>query len=90
VAGVCAGLVFVLCILAASPEAHHWLHHDSDEPGHECAVVVFAHGLTSVGDSVTPEALFLFLVAVAVVQCRRLDLIAPRYALRPERGPPVG
>lgn len=29
----------------ASDEAlHKLIHHDADEPGHECAVTLFAHG----------------------------------------------
>jgi hypothetical protein len=88
IGGGCAGLVLILCLLAACPEAHHWLHHDSDEPGHDCAVVMFAHGLALAGDSAIPEAIFLFLVALVAAIYRTPDLCRPRYALQPERGPP--
>src|SRR5271166_1428409 len=41
------GVVLFLAALAASPSLHEWLHHDADEPGHECAVTLFLHGQVS-------------------------------------------
>jgi hypothetical protein len=37
-------LVLLLNLLAASPSLHELIHHDADEPGHQCAVTMFAHG----------------------------------------------
>ena len=37
-------LVLVLDAMAACPALHEPIHHDADEPGHECAVTLFAHG----------------------------------------------
>jgi hypothetical protein len=85
----CVGLILILGILAAWPEAHHWLHHDCDDADHECAVVVFAHGLTLLGDGEAPVAIFLFVVAVLIAAYGRPDFREPSYALLPERGPPA-
>jgi hypothetical protein len=88
VSTACIALVLVLGLLASCPEAHHWLHHDADSPGHECAVVVFAHGLTTAGDCAVPLAIFLILIAAATGAYRNPEFALPRYAHRPERGPP--
>jgi hypothetical protein len=37
-------IVLLLNLLAAAPSLHELLHHDADEPGHQCAVTMFAHG----------------------------------------------
>ena len=34
----------MLDALAASPALHELIHHDADQPGHECAATMFAHG----------------------------------------------
>jgi hypothetical protein len=87
-AGGCAALVLVLGVLAANPAAHHWLHHDSDDPDHDCGVVIFASGLTPAANSVVVKAYWLILTPTPPSVYRRPDLVAPRYALQPERGPP--
>jgi hypothetical protein len=38
------GLVLLLNAMAALPALHEFIHKDADEPGHECAVTLFAHG----------------------------------------------
>lgn len=43
-ASLLAGLVLVLGAMAACPALHELIHHDADQPGHECAVTMFAHG----------------------------------------------
>ena len=82
-------LVLLLCVLAACPAAHEWFHHDAGHEDHECAVTLFAHGVTTA----------LAVVAVAVVAWRligRVDapkrefqLPASTRLLPPGRAPPV-
>lgn len=88
VAASCSVLVLALAVLAVCPEAHHWLHHDSDEPNHECAIVVFAHGITPTFDPELFEAVFLLLVLVPIAAYCRPDISSPSFLLKPERGPP--
>jgi hypothetical protein len=38
------GCVLLLNALAASPKLHVWFHVDAGQPGHQCAVTLFAHG----------------------------------------------
>jgi len=38
------GLVLLLNALEASEPLHKLFHHDADQPGHECAITLFAHG----------------------------------------------
>ncbi|MGC3990440.1 MAG: hypothetical protein QM796_12310 [Chthoniobacteraceae bacterium] len=40
---VCAGL-FIISLLAASPQLHERLHHDADHHDHECAVTMVLDG----------------------------------------------
>jgi hypothetical protein len=44
VAVLLVGLVLFIAALASSESLHKLIHHDADEPGHECAVTLFAHG----------------------------------------------
>jgi len=91
---VCAllltGTVLMLALMAASPAAHHWLHADSDHENHECAITLYAQGITTA----------LVGVALAVVAWRQLELsqsaatelflAAPRFLHLPGRAPPRG
>jgi hypothetical protein len=38
------GMILLLDAMAASPGLHELIHKDADQPGHECAVTMFAHG----------------------------------------------
>jgi hypothetical protein len=84
----CVALLLVLSVLAADPGAHHWLHPDSDQAEHTCAVVIFAHGLT-------PELATVVLTLVAFlfsVPGRAGEVLRPlmrRRRLPPACGPPV-
>ena len=39
-----AGAVCLQLAMVASEPLHKFFHADADEPGHECAVTLFAHG----------------------------------------------
>ena len=43
-AALLVGLVLLLNAMAVAPALHELIHKDADEPGHECAVTLFAHG----------------------------------------------
>ena len=43
-AALLAGIVLLLDAMAACHDLHEWVHKDADQPGHECAVTMFAHG----------------------------------------------
>jgi hypothetical protein len=43
-AALLVGMILLLDAMAASPALHEWIHKDADQPGHECAVTMFAHG----------------------------------------------
>jgi hypothetical protein len=52
IAALLVGMVLLLNAMAACHELHKWFHKDADQPGHECAVTIFAHGKV---ESVTVE-----------------------------------
>ena len=50
------GQVLLLLAMAASPALHERIHHDADQPGHECAVTMFAHGQVEAANVEIPTA----------------------------------
>ena len=44
VASLLVALVLLLDAMAACPSLHELIHHDANNPDHECAVTMFAHG----------------------------------------------
>ena len=44
IASLLVALILLLDAMVASPALHELIHHDADEPGHHCAVGLFAHG----------------------------------------------
>ena len=89
-AALLAALVLVLAVLAVCPELHEWLHPDAGHEDHECAVTLFAHGITPALATVILAVVAARFVEAVVTECAALYLSAPRYRLRPERGPPLG
>lgn len=88
-AGSSAALVLLLGVLAACPNLHNLLHHDSDQESHGCAVVLFAGGVTpAVATAVVtaPDLAWHGRPAIAVDE---LFLASPRWLRHPERGPPA-
>jgi hypothetical protein len=88
IASLLVGLVLLLDALASSPALHARLHHDADQPGHECAVTIFAHGQVdacAVDMPVTPPSAGIeFLPPVLISLPNTLVETLP-----PGRGPPV-
>lgn len=100
----CAALVLALVVFGASPTAHNWVHASESSHScakhekattppaagdHDCAIVMFAHGV----ESVAGQAAVLFVALQGErIACRapaELHLASPRYLRQPERGPPT-
>jgi len=85
-----AAVVLLLAVLVASPSLHAWLHHGDAPDADQCAVVLFAAGVTlAVGAAAVLEPRIAwreFLPRAAA----ELHLAAPRHLRQPERGPPLG
>jgi hypothetical protein len=84
-----AALVLALAVFAASPELHHELHAGAPTSEESCPVTLFANGVSLPLDPVAvvaPEALG---DAQRVTPAHEVRLVASRYLLRPERGPPA-
>ena len=86
---LCAVTVWLLGLLAASPELHAMLHADSDHCDHECAVTLFAQGAEG---STTGPVLTVGPMAEAPEQLPaptewQGDSITTR--LQPSQGPPA-
>ncbi|MBA3848853.1 MAG: hypothetical protein C0502_02510 [Opitutus sp.] len=88
IAALCAGAVWLLGVLAISPQLHDHVHEDAAAPHHECAVTLFQHGAEN------PLAFSRLSVApaeFAVATLAPTDSIARPAAdvrLQPGRGPP--
>jgi hypothetical protein len=80
----------MLAILAASPEAHHWLHADADHGDHECAITLYAQGVTSTVVGVVLAVVAWRLLGSSRGAGRELFLPAPHYLHLPGRAPPRG
>lgn len=84
-----AGLLLLLTLSAVSPLLHAWLHADADhEPNHQCAVVLFASGVT-LAPATALTAPDLAWREQPPATARVLFLIGTRYLRQPERGPPA-
>jgi hypothetical protein len=97
-----AALVLALSILAASPQAHAWLHsadhhgHAHHHPHHDdagsedaCAVVLFAAGVALPAALLVPMPPAALAAGTPRLAATEILLVSPRYRLQPERGPPV-
>jgi len=83
-------LVLLLAVLATNPSAHEWFHHDAGHADHECAVTLFAHGITP---ALVGAALVLVawrLIGSTVAPQREFHLPPLPRRLPPGRAPPVG
>ena len=91
---VCAllltGTVLMLAVLAASPAAHHWLHADADQQDHECAITLYAQGVTTAVVGVALAIIAWRLLGLSRSAGIELFLSAPRFLHLPGRAPPRG
>ncbi|MEO7600556.1 MAG: hypothetical protein ABIV50_16610 [Opitutus sp.] len=90
-AAACGVALFLgLTVAAASPALHHWLHADgATDAKDNCAIVLFATGVTLACAAVLVSRPCLRWTRVERAVVSELLLVSPRYVLRPERGPPA-
>ena len=83
-----AGLVLLLDAMAACPKLHELIHHDADQPGHECAATLFAHGQVDASVDIA-----VAIVPMVPVEFSPLTLVSIPNAqverFPPGRGPPA-
>jgi hypothetical protein len=84
-----AAVVLLLAILAASPALHAWIHADSHAESDDCAVVLFASGVTLAATAIAISLPPREWAVVQPVEARDFFPAAPRYLRQPERGPPA-
>ena len=80
-------LLWLQLAMAASETLHKFIHTDADQPGHECAVTLFAHGQV---ETTTVDVPVLPPVTGVEITPRQFPLVfsAPSQLLPPGRGPP--
>lgn len=88
-AALCALLVGLLGVFAASSHLHDFVHADADHAEHSCAITLFSQGLENslghAGPVVTPA---LFPAGEVVAATAALVTTTPD-RLPPGRGPPL-
>jgi len=85
-----AAAVWVLGLLAVSPQLHATLHSDAGHIEHSCAVTLFAHGVEiATGGTCAVCAPVLFPAGQCSVQ-PALPVAEADYRLPPGCGPPLG
>jgi hypothetical protein len=90
VAAAGVAVVLALTILAVSPTLHAWLHGEKQlDANDDCAVVLFAHGLTPALAAIVLLGLFLRQRAESLPLPELLLLVAPSFDLPPGCGPPL-
>jgi hypothetical protein len=85
---LCLGVLLLVQTMAAAPAFHAWVHHDANDPNHECAVTLFAHGqvhspATGVEIAQAPAVL------IVLEPARSIDFVSTDVRLLPSRGPPA-
>ena len=80
-------LLWLQLAMAASETLHKFIHADADQPGHECAVTLFAHGQVETS-SVDVPVLPPVTGVETTPQPVPFVFSAPSQQLPPGRGPP--
>src|SRR5437667_9359617 len=77
-----------LTLVTAAPKLHHWFHHDSKAPRHECAATQISKG-TIIGG--TPPPQFIPAVTTLVLPIKRtaISISFLSYSEPLTRGPPI-
>lgn len=85
----CAVAVWLLGLLAGSPELHAALHPEAGLAGHACAVTLFQQGT----EDPAPQVFFVtaprLVVVAPAIPAQPLGVESPENWLRPGRGPPL-
>jgi len=85
-----AATVLMLAVFAASPNVHQWLHADADHADHECAITLYAQGITTAAVGVALLVIVWRLLGISQKIEAELFLPALRYLHLPGRAPPQG
>lgn len=88
VAALCAFAVWLLGVLAISPDAHGHVHEDSATPHHECAVTLFQHGAENPLEFTTLSIAPVDHAVAALAPVDEFARAAADLRLQPGRGPP--
>lgn len=90
IAAAGVALVLALTVLSVSPALHAWLHGEKQlDPNDDCAVVLFAHGLTPALAALVLLGLYLRPRLERILFPDVLVLVAPSFDLPPGCGPPL-
>ena len=83
-------VMLTLTVASGSPVVHDCLHTDpSQDSDHQCAVVLFASGVTLVPGATELLRAEMTCRSQQVAAFEELFVVSPRYLRQPERGPPV-
>ena len=86
-AALCLAVFLLLQAMVVLPGLHALFHSDASDPGHQCAVTLFAHGQIHCPDAavpvVRPEPPALF-----IPSRREAGFVSTDVRLLPGRGPP--
>jgi len=82
------GVFLLVQTMAAVPSFHAWVHHDANDPSHECAVTLLLHGqVHAAGTEVGVMEFLPVLISSAPARCA--DFVSADVRLLPSRGPPA-
>ena len=74
--------------MAALPALHAFVHHDSSDPNHECAVTLLLHGQVDASSAATPVFVAPQILSV-VPDAPEAIFVSADLRLLPSRGPPA-
>jgi hypothetical protein len=81
------GLFLLLQAMVVLPGLHTWIHSDASDPGHECAVTLFAHGQVDTPIAAVPVVQPEFTI-FHIVSWTEATLVSTDVCILPGRGPP--
>jgi hypothetical protein len=87
IAAVLITVLWLQLAMAASETLHKFFHADADQPGHECAVTLFAHGQVETASVNIP--VIAPVTGVDLTPAALVSFYCPTHqTLPPGRGPP--
>ena len=86
----CALIVWMLGLLAVSPELHAAIHADANHADHSCAITLFGHGVEGTSSTIDLVIAPFVLLDDSPASVETWLATPPRYLLLPGRAPPLG
>jgi hypothetical protein len=77
-----------LTLVTASPKLHHWFHHDSKAPRHECAATSISKG-TILGGATSPQSVPAVTALLLPAKRAAISISFLSYSEPLTRGPPI-